>query len=156
MKFLALAVVLCLALSVQADNWAVLVAGSNGFWNYRHQADICHAYQILIQNGYKPENIITFSYDDVANASQNPFKGKLYNKPTGDAPGVDVYAGCVVDYKGADVTPKNFLAALRGDSAAVGGKKVLKSTSDDRVFINFSDHGAPGLIAFPTSYLYAK
>lgn len=24
------------------------------------------------------------------------------------------------------------------------------------MFINFSDHGAPGLIAFPTSYLYAK
>jgi len=31
----------------------------------------------------------------------------------------------------------------------------LESTSTDRVFINFSDHGAPGLIAFPSSYLYA-
>ena len=69
MKVLTLAVVLCLAVSVSADNWAVLVAGSNGFYNYRHQADICHAYHILIANGYKPENIITFSYDDVASSS---------------------------------------------------------------------------------------
>jgi legumain len=27
--------------------WALLVAGSNGYDNYRHQADICHAYQVL-------------------------------------------------------------------------------------------------------------
>ncbi|VVA38348.1 PREDICTED: vacuolar-processing enzyme, partial [Prunus dulcis] len=27
--------------------WAVLVAGSSGYGNYRHQADVCHAYQLL-------------------------------------------------------------------------------------------------------------
>ena len=26
--------------------WAVLVAGSRGWDNYRHQADVCHAYQV--------------------------------------------------------------------------------------------------------------
>ncbi len=26
--------------------WAVLVAGSDGFFNYRHQADVCHAYHV--------------------------------------------------------------------------------------------------------------
>ena len=31
----------------KAANWAVLVAGSNGYYNYRHQSDVCHAYQIL-------------------------------------------------------------------------------------------------------------
>ena len=30
----------------------------------------------------KPENIITLMYDDVANNSNNPFKGQLFNKPT--------------------------------------------------------------------------
>jgi hypothetical protein len=69
------------------------------------------------------------SYDDVPTASQNPVKGKLFNKPTtGTTPGVDVYAGCVIDYRGADVTPAKFLAVLKGDSVAAGGKKVLKST----------------------------
>ena len=141
--------------SAFAANWAVLVAGSNGFYNYRHQADICHAYQILIKGGIPASNIIVFSYDDVASSSQNPFKGKLYNKPDGD----DVYAGCVVDYKGNDNNPQNFLSVLKQDSAAVKGKgtgRVLKSTAADKVFINFADHGAPGLIAFPSSYLYEK
>lgn len=31
---------------LKAEHFAVLVAGSNGYWNYRHQADICHAYQV--------------------------------------------------------------------------------------------------------------
>eukprot|EP00951_Prasinocladus_malaysianus_P033929 scaffold339133_cov43-Prasinocladus_malaysianus.AAC.1 len=39
-------------------HWALLVAGSAGFGNYRHQADICHAYQILRQGGIPDENII--------------------------------------------------------------------------------------------------
>ena len=48
-------------------NWAVLIAGSKDWVNYRHQADISHAYQILIKNYFKPENIIVFMYDDIAN-----------------------------------------------------------------------------------------
>ena len=28
-----------------AEHWAVIVAGSSGYGNYRHQADACHAYQ---------------------------------------------------------------------------------------------------------------
>jgi legumain len=137
-----------------AANWAVLIAGSNGFYNYRHQADICHAYQTLIKGGIPASNIIVFAFDDIASSSQNPIKGKLFNKPDGE----DVYAGCKIDYKGKDVNPKNFLSVLKQDAAAmkdIGTGKVLQSTSQDKVFINFSDHGAPGLIAFPSSYLYA-
>jgi len=47
--------------------WAVLVAGSNGWWNYRHQADICHAYHILTSHGVPASQIITMMYDDIAN-----------------------------------------------------------------------------------------
>lgn len=36
-----------------------------------------------------------------------------------------------------------------------GNGKVLKSNDKSKVFINFADHGAPGLIAFPSKYLYA-
>lgn len=151
MKFITILAIALAASTVSAANWAVIVAGSNGYWNYRHQADTCHAYQIVLKGGIPAANIIHFAYDDVANNSQNPFPGKLFNKPNGS----DVYGGCVIDYKGDDVTPKKYLAVLRGDSTAAGGK-VLKSTSDDDVFLNFADHGAPGLIAFPSQYLYAK
>jgi legumain len=147
-----LGVLLCLA---SAKQWAVLVAGSNTYSNYRHQADVFHAYQTLTKNGFDKENIITLAYDDIANAASNPYKGKVFNKPSYANPGVDVYAGIQIDYKGADVTPENFLAVLEGNETATKGKKVLKPTPDDKVFIFFSDHGAPGLIAFPSKYLYA-
>ena len=32
-----------------ADHWAVLVAGSKGFYNYRHQSDVCHAYHLMVK-----------------------------------------------------------------------------------------------------------
>ena len=40
------------------DNWAVIIASSCGYNNYRHQADSFHAYQILIEQGFEQENII--------------------------------------------------------------------------------------------------
>ena len=97
------------------------------------------------------------SYDDVAHSPSNPFPGKLFNKPTAaGTPGVDVYDGCNIDYNGEDVTAANLISVLKGDSAAVSGKKVLKSTAESKVFFYFADHGAPGLVAMPAGpYLYA-
>lgn len=140
------------------NHWAVLVAGSNGFWNYRHQSDIFHAYQLLLQNGVPKENIIVLAYDDIANNKENPIPGKIFNKPDPTGNGSNVYEGVDIDYKGADVTPQNFLAILEGDESKVKGKgtgRVLKSTENDNVFIYFSDHGATGLVAFPQGELYA-
>jgi glycosylphosphatidylinositol transamidase (GPIT) subunit GPI8 len=62
-------IVLFAAGITHAANWALLVAGSNGWYNYRHQADVCHAYQILHKNGIPDSNIVVMMYDDLA---QNP------------------------------------------------------------------------------------
>jgi len=140
--------------------WAVLVAGSNTYMNYRHQADVSHAYQILSRAGGVPaSNIITFMFDDIANSAQNPNKGEIINKPNGP----NVYPGTdKIDYKGNDVTPANFLNALTGGATLnnTNAGKVLQSGPNDDVFVFFSDHGAPGLVAFPTTTktqaLYAK
>ena len=127
---------------------------SAGYGNYRHQADACHAYQVVTAGGIKPENVILLAVDDIANYRTNPFPGQVFNKPTdAGTPGVDVYDGCVIDYKGSDVTPETFTKVLTGDDSA--GGKVLKSGADDRVFVNFVDHGAVGLIGFPTSQMHA-
>lgn len=150
MKLITVLAIALAISSVSCDQWAVIVAGSNGYWNYRHQADSCHAYQILKKHGMKASNIIHFAYDDIANNSQNPFPGKIFNHPDGS----DVYGGCVIDYTGSQVTPTNYLAVLKGQKSATL-TKVLASTASDEVFLNFADHGAPGLIAFPSSYLYA-
>jgi len=50
------------------------------------------------------------------------------------------------------------LAVIIGDKHKVhgGDGKVLESTVNDYIFLYYSDHGATGLIPFPTgSYLYA-
>jgi len=44
---------------------------------------------------------------------------------------------------------------LTGGKTEGGNGKVLKTNSKSKIFVFFSDHGAPGLIAFPTDYLYA-
>ena len=142
---------------ISCDNFAVLVAGSNTYSNYRHQSDVFHHYHILVDRGINPDNIIVFAYDDIARNSRNPFPGKVFNYPNGK----DVYEGVVIDYYGEDVTPKNFLAAITGDADALKivdsrtNPKVLTSTENDNVYFFFSDHGSDNLIAFPSTYLYS-
>ncbi|KAL0282036.1 UNVERIFIED_CONTAM: Vacuolar-processing enzyme, partial [Sesamum angustifolium] len=138
-----------------STRWAVLVAGSNGFGNYRHQADVCHAYQILKKGGLRDENIIVFMYDDIAMNELNPRKGVIINHPTGG----DVYAGVPKDYTGEQVTAENLYAVILGDKSAVkgGSGKVVDSKPNDRIFIYYSDHGGPGVLGMPNMpYLYAN
>ena len=156
MKVEALLLFIFFTLS-SCDNYAVLVAGSNTYSNYRHQSDVFHHYHILVDRGIKPENIIVFAYDDIAYAKKNPFPGKVFNSPKGK----DVYEGVVIDYVGEDVTPSNFIAAITGDLDAIKAtepkttKKVLTSTENDNVYFYYSDHGSDNLLSFPSKYLYS-
>eukprot|EP01065_Artemidia_motanka_P023085 TRINITY_DN274_c0_g1_i2.p2 TRINITY_DN274_c0_g1~~TRINITY_DN274_c0_g1_i2.p2 ORF type:complete len:450 (+),score=187.27 TRINITY_DN274_c0_g1_i2:70-1350(+) len=156
MRCAALVSAALFATTAKAADYAVLAATSKSYANYRHQADIAHAYQVLTKGGVPAENIITFMYDDVANNRENPFPGKLFNQPTAaGVPGVDVYGGVKIDYRKRDVTSKNFLSVLTGDAAAMQGKgtgRVLTSGKNDRVFVNVVDHGAPGMVAFPGAF----
>ena len=63
------------ALAAADTHWAVIMAGSNTYSNYRHQADSHHAVKIMLENGIARENIIHLAYDDIAEARKNPFKG---------------------------------------------------------------------------------
>lgn len=68
--FTYLTLLLILATSAFAANsgrnWALLVAGSSEYYNYRHQADVAHAYQIMHKQGIPDEQIVTMMYDDIA------------------------------------------------------------------------------------------
>ena len=140
-----------------SDHWAVLVAGSKGFINYRHQADVCHSYHLLLKQGIPKENIIVMAYNDVAWDDENPFPGQLFNQKDGD----DVYQGCQIDIQGVDVNKDNFVAVLTGDESKLqlnntnSTARVVKSDSNSRIFLYFSDHGSPGHLLFPHSVIYA-
>lgn len=155
MRLAIFLIVTAITLQVEAKHWAVVVAGSNGWYNYRHQADACHAYQVLHKHGIPDENIIVMMYDDIAHNRQNPTPGKIINKPNGP----DVYEGVLKDYTGEAVTPQNFLNVLEGKKDLLVGKgsgKVVDSGPDDNIFVYFTDHGAPNLIAFPDEELHAS
>ncbi|XP_009794187.2 vacuolar-processing enzyme-like [Nicotiana sylvestris] len=134
--------------------WAVLVAGSNGWWNYRHQADVCHAYQLLKKGGLKDENIIVFMYDDIANNTENPRPGVLINNPHGQ----DVYQGVPKDYVGEDVNADNFFNVILANKSGItgGSGKILDSGPNDNIFIYYTDHGGPGIVSMPTGLVYAN
>jgi len=101
--------------------------------------------------------VIVMQYDDIANDPQNPYPGQIFNKPTAEGtPGVDVYNGCKKDYTGAAVTPDMFVAVMTGAASKTGGRPVLKSGPNDRVFIFFTDHGGTGIIAFPDGSLMSS
>ncbi|KAI6230328.1 Succinate dehydrogenase cytochrome b560 subunit, mitochondrial [Aphelenchoides fujianensis] len=99
--------------SAQGELHAVIVAGSTGYGNYRHQADACHAYHVLIGHGVKPENVILMMENDVVNHPRNPHKGRLFNRPQG----YDVYENCTIDYqKGSE---SSWAAYMCGDMGAM-------------------------------------
>jgi legumain len=132
-----------------AEDWAVIAVGSSTWWNYRHQADGCHAYHVLRAAGIPADHIIVMMQDDIANNPENPIPGTLYNRPGDNSP--NVYDGCMIDYRGDVVTKYLFLQVITGNSSA--GGPVLQSGPEDRVFLNFVDHGGVGIVAFPNGPL---
>ncbi|GFP88051.1 vacuolar-processing enzyme gamma-isozyme [Phtheirospermum japonicum] len=135
--------------------WAVLVAGSHHYLNYRHQADVCHAYQILKRGGLEDKHIIVFMYDDIAHNSENPKPSTIVNKPNG----TNVYYKVPKDYVGHQVTADNLYAVILGNKTAVNGgsRKVVKSGPNDHIFIFFSGHGSPGILGMPNApYIIAN
>ncbi len=76
------------------DQWAVLVQGSTGWRNYRHQADVLNVYQLLKSKGWDDEHIILILSDDIANHANNKYPGEV--KAYGD--GDNLYHDLQVDY----------------------------------------------------------
>ncbi|KAM9463051.1 legumain-like [Clarias gariepinus] len=141
--------------SNSSKTWVLLAAGSKDWKDYNDQANVCHAYQVFHKNGIPDEQIVVMMYDDIAYNEENPFKGKIINVPNG----TNVYTGVPKDYTGEEVSAENFLAVLRGDSAAVkktGPKKVIQSGENDSIFIYLTSHGLVGSFSFPNSNLSAR
>ena len=68
-----------LASVAMADHYALLVAGTKGYENYRHQSDVAAMGQTLRMYGFPSDNVITLAYDDIAYNEKNPFQGLIFN-----------------------------------------------------------------------------
>jgi len=84
MRRLLIVILTTLSIALAAgQKWAIVVAGSSGYLNYRHQADALHAYHMLKEHDFDRSHVITMIYDDIANNVQNPYKGNVINRPRG-------------------------------------------------------------------------
>ncbi len=119
-------------------NWAILVAASKGWKNYRHQADVLAIYQQLKAAGYADDHIILITEDDLAANSENPEQGVVRVKPEG----ANVRENAVVDYRLSDLQPDDFGRILLGQKSE-RLPEVVQSTENDNVFVYWSGHGVP-------------
>ena len=118
------------------DQYAVLVQGSNGWENYRHEADVLSIYQMLKANGYDDDHIILITSDDCANAPENKEKGAVRTDPGG----LNLREGAVIDYRNADLTPQDIVNILKGvqtDRTPI----VLPADAGQNVLFFWSGHG---------------
>lgn len=153
---LLVGVLVCRFASIDLDHFFLLSSSSlplhlavSSLTSLSHQLQ---AYHVLTGHGIPPSQILTLSFDDAASSPFNPRPGTLINSPAGE----DVRAGVPLDYAGSDVTGETFLAVLLGDAERVsqiapnGTGRVLQSGPNDRLFVFYSDHGAPGLLGMPS------
>ena len=118
------------------DNYAVLVAASNGWKNYRHQADVLGMYHFLKGKGYDDDHIILIMADDIAYNEKNPSQGVVRREIGGD----NLYKDIQIDYKLGDLTLEDLKQILTGESSETY-PVTLGSCEDDNVLFFWSGHG---------------
>ena len=128
--------------------WALLIAASPKWSNYRFQADVFAMYHILRQHGYDDDHIVLICEDDLANNPNNPHPGELRVSDTGP----NLYVSTAIDYRLSDLSPDDIGDILQGH-ASDRLQKVLTPDEDDNVFIFWSSHGTPGALCFGNSML---
>lgn len=116
--------------------YAVLVQGSNGWNNYRHQADVLSVYQMLKTKGFDDHHIILIIDKALASDAMNPEPGIIRAEDGGN----DLMAGCSMDYDNADISPadiSNILLGVKTDKTPV----VLPKDAGQNVLLFWSGHG---------------
>ncbi len=141
------------------EQWALLAAGNRDYSNYRFQSDVAHAYQRIRSGGVPHERIVSLSYNDVPPSPRNPYPDTLFNKATGQKPGVDVNENFTKSFTGAAVTAETFVDALTCAGQDESAPCVASKTKDATLMVFWSGHGDAGLLYLPdmnaSSSLYA-
>ena len=124
------------------DQYAVLVQGSHGFTNYRHQADVLSMYQLLRHNGFDDDHIILILDDALSTDEKNLERGII--RATHDGKdllgGTDGLPKAAVDYNAATLTAADIADILLGtpsDRLPI----VLPRDKGQNVFFYWSGHG---------------
>lgn len=147
--------------STLTNQYAVLVQGSSGMNNYRHQADVLSVYHLLRQNGFDDDHIILVLDGTLAQDPQNNEPGIIRNSPVGHdlMGGTDAeenarwreefgggqlfdseYPAAVVDYSTDSLTASDITDILLGLPSA-HLPTVLPQDEGTNVLLYWSGHG---------------
>ena len=122
-------------LTLLSLRYQLLIAGSSGWQNYRHQSDVMALSSLLHTD---PSNIVTTMIrNDIVNHKNNPYPGKLFNT-INTHPSFNIYNR---DYINTSIITLNSM------------KEQLSRfnfSSDDIITIYYNNHGAPGLLCSPS------
>ena len=118
------------------DNYAVLVAASKGWKNYRHQADVLGMYHYLKGKGYDDDHIILIMADDIAYNEKNPLQGVVRREIGGD----NLYKDLQIDYRLGDLTLEDLKQILTCNPSEAY-PVTLGSSENDNVLFFWSGHG---------------
>ncbi len=113
--------------------YALIIAASSGWDNYRHQADALEMYQLLKKNGLDDDHILLIAEDDIAGNEMNPYPGKVYTSMNGD----DVYRNAVIDYRLSEVNFSDLYDLLTDETG-----KGFSIGSTDNLFVYWCGHGS--------------
>lgn len=130
------------------DKWALLVASSKDWKNYRHQADILSVYQMIRERGYPDDHIILIMEDDLAQNPKNPFKGEVKT----DLAESNLYQNFDIDYKMSDLTPTDIMNILSGKKNS-RTPIVIESTDKDNILIFWSGHGTQAELCWGDDFM---
>ena len=130
------------AYPAMTDQYAVLVQGSDGYINYRHQADVLSVYQALRRGGFPDDHIILIIDADMASSRANPKPGTVRTSPTGPdlLGGTDQLPKAEVDYNSAELTARDIANILKGKQTSTT-PVVLPQDAGNNVLFYWSGHG---------------
>ncbi len=118
------------------DQWAVLVQGSKGWNNYRHQADVLNMYQLLKKKGWDDDHIILIAPDDIALNAKNKYPGEVRASGDGD----NLYKDVLFDYNTDTLDVADLCDILLGRQSR-HLPVVLPTTEESNILFFWSGHG---------------
>lgn len=125
------------------NNWAVVVATSDTWANYRHQADALAMYQLLRRHGYDDDHIVLVMEDNLAYNKNNKYPGEIRVRKNGE----NLYHDVTVDYHINDITIDDLKHIMLGEKSEKL-PNVISSTANDNVIVFWCGHGNKNELAW--------
>ncbi len=119
-------------------NYALLVATTRTWGEYRHESGVYSMYHKLKNYGYDDDHIILIAEKDIITSDYNPAKGTWvdYNEE-------QIIDSLNADYKISELEPQDVLKILTGQKSE-RLPHVIQSDSTQNIFVYWSGHGDRG------------